>query len=86
MGFSQSQIEQFLQAFNKARKGSRAQRRDDMLVTAPQFEKNGGVLTDQKGGIAGGAKTATAVTEKRTTTTNTNPKNAASVAEIGGKN
>ena len=79
MGFSQSEIEQFLKAFNESRKGSRAQRKDNMLVTAPTLQKNGGVLKDQKGGITGGAKTVTGVTERRVNTTNTNPKNAAAV-------
>lgn len=86
MGFSQSEIDQFLKAFNESRKGSRDQRRDNMLVTATTLQKNGGILKDQKGGIAGGAKTATGVTEKRVSTTNTNPKNAAGVSEIEGKN
>lgn len=86
MGFSEQEVKQLVEAIRNNRRGSRAQRRDNMLVTAPQFEKNGGILKDQKGGIAGGAKTATAVTEKRVNTTNTNPKNAAGVSEIGGKN
>ena len=86
MGFSEQEVKQLVEAIRNNRRGSRAQRRDNMLVTAPQFEKNGGILKDQKGGIAGGAKTATAVTEKRVNTTSTNPKNAAGVSEIGGKN
>lgn len=86
MGFSEDEVERLKQALQNYRKGSRSQRRDNMLVNAPQFEKNGGVLNDQKGGIAGGAKTATGVTEKRVNATNTNPKNAASIAEIGGNN
>lgn len=81
MGFSETEINQLVEAIRNSRKGSRSQRRSDRLVTALQFEKNGGVIKDQKGGIAGGAKTATGVTEKRVNTTNTNPKNAA--AAIG---
>ena len=79
MGFSESEIEKLKEALQNYRKGSRSQRRDNMLVTAPTLQKNGGVLKDQKGGIAGGAKTATGVTEKRVSTTNTNPKNAAGI-------
>lgn len=79
MGFSEAEINQLVEAFRNSRRGSRAQRRSDRLVTAPTLQKNGGVLTEQKGGIAGGAKTATGVTEKRVSTTNTNPKNAAGV-------
>ena len=79
MGFSESEVEQLKQALQNYRKGSRSQRREDMLVNSPQFEKNGGVLKDQKGGIAGGTKAATAVTEKRIDTTNTNPDNSAGI-------
>ena len=77
MGFSEEEIKQLVEAIKNNRKGSRTDRRNNMLVNAPQFEKNGGVLKDQKGGIAGGAKTATGVTERIVNTTNTNPKNAA---------
>lgn len=79
MGFSEAEINQLVEALRNSRRGSRAQRRSDRLVTAPTLQKNGGILIEQKGGIAGGAKTATGVTEKRVSTTNTNPKNAAGV-------
>lgn len=79
MGFSETEINQLVEALRNSRRGSRAQRRSDRLVTAPTLQKNGGILTEQKGGIAGGTKTATAVTEKRVNSTNTNPKNAAGV-------
>ena len=56
------------------------QRRQDMLVTAPQF-KDGGVILEQSGGRAGGSKSATGVTEKRVNTINTNPNNAATIGD-----
>jgi len=80
MGLSEEEVQKFLQAWNQAKRGNRMQRRQDMLVTAPQF-KDGGVILEQSGGRAGGSKSATGVTEKRVNTINTNPNNAATIGD-----
>lgn len=65
----------------------------DMRVKKPhtvQSEKNGGRLdhlpTLQFGGVAGGSKQSLGVSERRQEVKGTDPRNAAGIGEIGGKN
>ena len=78
LGFKDQELNDLVEAFKTARKGSKSERRENYLVNQPQF-KEGGVIKEQTGGVAGGAKTSTGVTEHRVNATNTTPKNSAAV-------
>ena len=85
MGFTEEEINQLQNALREAMKGSRQERRSRYLVLAPQL-RNGGIIKNQFGGIAGGSKQSVGVSQKNVSTKGTNYKNAAGIAEIGNQN
>ena len=85
MGFTEEEINQLQNALREAMKGSRQERRSRYLVLAPQL-RNGGIIKNQFGGIAGGSKQSVGVSQKNVSTKGTNYKNAAGIAEMGNQN
>ena len=87
MGFSEEEIQLLRSALKEARQnGNRQSRRQEYLVDAEDFEKEGGVLKHQVGGVVGGTTKSIGVTERRTSTKGTNYKNAAGISEMGSEN
>ena len=92
LGFKDQELEEVVNAWKEAKRnrtaGNRDERRDSYLVTSPDIpeEKNGGVLKNQFGGVAGGSTKVQANTARKVDAKNTNPKNAAGITEIGNKN
>jgi len=86
---SQDQAKKLQKALVDASKGNRFDRREAYYLDTPEF-KNGGkvqyIIKLAGGGVSGVTKTSEGVSERRVAKKIRNPKNAASLSEIGGDN
>ena len=86
MGLSEDSTKRLRRAIIEASRGNRHKRRDEYLLDTPEFKKGGKVMYISRlasGGVAGGSKTSAAVTERKVNKTVHDPRNAASLGEIG---